>query len=65
MDETGLQIVRATAGGPDDDTGTVEFRATYRVDGGGVGMLHEHSGFVREYGRWYYVDGDLLDDDRA
>ena len=37
----------------------VEFVARYRVDGRGV-RLHERSRFVREEGRWYYVDGDLL-----
>lgn len=58
----GLQIVDAVAGGPGDDAGVVEFRATYRVDGGGVGVLHERSRFVREDGRWFYVDGDVIDD---
>ena len=33
----GLQIIDTVAGGPDDDTGIVEFRATYLVPGGGVG----------------------------
>ena len=36
----------------------VEFVARYRVGGRGV-RLHERSRFVREQGRWYYVDGDL------
>ena len=36
----------------------VEFVARYRVGGRGV-RLHESSRFVREQGRWYYVDGDL------
>lgn len=53
-----LQIVDTVAGGPEDDLGIVEFRATYR-EGGGVGVLHERSRFVRESGRWYYVDGDI------
>ena len=35
----------------------VEFVARYRVAGRAV-RLHEHSRFVREEGRWYYVDGD-------
>lgn len=37
---------------------SVEFVARYRVDGRGH-RLHETSRFVREGGRWYYVDGDL------
>jgi SEC-C motif-containing protein len=45
----------------------VEFVARYRVAGAaaaaGAGQavrIHERSRFVREDGRWYYVDGDLL-----
>jgi SEC-C motif domain protein len=37
----------------------VEFRASYRTPAG-VGLLHERSRFVREDGRWFYVDGDEL-----
>ncbi len=36
----------------------VEFVARYRVAGRGV-RLHERSRFMREDGRWYYVDGDI------
>lgn len=54
----GLQIVDTVAGGPGDDAGTVEFRATY-LTGDGVGVLHERSRFVREEGRWFYIDGDV------
>ena len=39
---------------------TVEFVARYRVAGKGH-RLHELSRFVREDGRWYYVDGDMMD----
>ena len=35
----------------------VEFVARFRVNGRAV-RLHERSRFVREGGRWYYVDGD-------
>ena len=37
---------------------TVEFIARYRIDGRGY-RLYEISRFVREDGRWFYVDGDL------
>ncbi|MEQ6898851.1 YchJ family metal-binding protein [Microbacterium sp. KR10-403] len=57
----GLQIVETAGGAEGDDTGVVEFRATYLIDGGGVGVLHERSRFVREDGRWFYVDGDVRD----
>ncbi len=51
-----LDILRAAAGGPFDTTGVVEFVAHYR-DAAGRGRLHEVSRFVREDGRWYYVEG--------
>ena len=40
-----------------DDRAEVEFVARYRVGGRAV-RLHERSRFVREAGRWLYVDGD-------
>lgn len=40
-----------------EDRAEVEFVARYRVGGRGV-RLHERSRFVRDNGRWYYVDGD-------
>ena len=54
----GLQIVETVGGGPDDDEGVVEFRATYLADAGGIGILHERSRFVREGGRWFYLSGE-------
>lgn len=39
-----------------DDRAEVEFVARYRVGGRAV-RLHETSRFVREEGRWFYVDG--------
>lgn len=52
----GLQI-RATSS-PDPDHATVEFVARYRV-GGRAHRLDETSRFVREDGKWFYVDGDI------
>jgi SEC-C motif-containing protein len=43
----------------DDDHAEVEFVARFRTGGGPAQRLHERSRFVREGGRWYYVDGDL------
>lgn len=40
------------------DSAEVEFLARYRV-GGRAHRLHETSRFVREDGRWYYVEGTL------
>lgn len=43
---------------PDASHATVEFVARYRVAGRGH-RLHEISNFIRQDGRWFYVDGDL------
>lgn len=56
----GLRIRRVTDGGETDTEGTVEFRASY-IAHGELGISHERSRFVREDGRWYYVDGDLFE----
>jgi SEC-C motif-containing protein len=42
----------------DADHAEVEFVARQRDKGGRAVRLHERSRFVREDGRWYYVDGD-------
>jgi SEC-C motif-containing protein len=54
----GLQIVDTVDGGDTDESGIVEFRATYR-DGEWVGVLHERSRFSRFDGRWHYLDGEV------
>ncbi len=53
---TGLEILDAEAGGPGDRKGVVEFRADWRAPGS-AGSLHERSRFVRQSGRWWYLDG--------
>ncbi|MFT4086774.1 MAG: YchJ family metal-binding protein [Gordonia sp. (in: high G+C Gram-positive bacteria)] len=53
-----LTVVDAQGGGPFDVEGSVEFVAAYRTPEG-RGELCEFSRFVREGGRWLYVDGDL------
>ncbi len=52
----GLEVRRHTV--QDADHATVEFVARSRLHGRGL-RLHETSRFVREDGRWYYVDGDV------
>ena len=51
----GLEVRRHVAEG---DHATVEFVARSKL-GGRAHRLHETSRFVREGGRWYYIDGDL------
>ena len=53
----GLDVRAHQTTGP--DTAEVTFVARYRVQGRAV-RLHERSRFVREDGRWFYVDGDQL-----
>jgi SEC-C motif-containing protein len=54
----GLQILECKNGGPNDKKGTVEFIATYQVDGEGLDH-HEVSQFRKsDSGQWYFVDGD-------
>lgn len=53
-----LEIVSTERGGPFDRDGEVEFRASYRSDRE-RGVLHERSRFLRDSGRWFYVDGDV------
>lgn len=55
-DWLGLEIVRTERGGKQDSDGTVEFIARYR-EGEQTGTLHETSRFVKEGGKWFYVDG--------
>ena len=53
---TGLEVLATTGGGADEQQGTVEFRASWRV-GTQDGRLWEDSRFERRGGRWVYVDG--------
>jgi SEC-C motif-containing protein len=49
----GLEVKHHQSTGP--DSAVVEFVARYKV-GGRAQRLHEVSRFVREDGRWYYLD---------
>lgn len=59
-DWCGLQIRHTRGGSEMDSNGEVEFIARWRAPDGRTGALHERSRFVREEGRWYYVDGELF-----
>ena len=53
----GLKIVSTEQGGKDDTEGIVTFHASLQVNG--KRHLHiEKSRFIREDGRWVYVDGE-------
>ena len=52
----GLEVKAAAAKG---DAGVVEFVARYRDSSGRAQRLHEISRFLRENGRWRYLDGEF------
>ncbi len=53
----GLSVKRHEQVAP--DAAVVEFVARHRIGGGSAKRLHEVSRFVREDGRWYYLDGEF------
>lgn len=53
-----LDVLDVEAGGENDEEGFVEFSARFN-DGGVEKVHHERSRFVKEDGRWYYVDGAI------
>jgi SEC-C motif domain protein len=55
----GLEIVSTEAGGPDDDTGVVEFVANY-TESGSPRRHHERGQFRKIQGTWYYEDGEMV-----
>ena len=55
----GLQVLRAEAS---EEAGVVVFVAHCRVNGRAQRM-HETSRFVRQGGRWYYIDGQIVADE--
>lgn len=52
----GLTILDTEKGGPEDDTGTVEFVAEYS-EKGRRNRHHEIAQFRRQEGAWYFYDG--------
>ncbi len=53
---TGLEIVASDKGGPEDDTGSVEFIARFR-EGDETKEHHELATFVKQKGKWLFDDG--------
>lgn len=53
----GLKIVATQEGQSGDSEGRVEFIARYKINGR-ASRLRENSRFVREQGRWFYLDGE-------
>ena len=57
----GLEVRHAQA---DGDAGVVEFVARCR-DGAGARRIHEISRFVRQDGRWFYIDGQIISPEQS
>ncbi|MEA5113494.1 MAG: YchJ family protein [Geobacteraceae bacterium] len=55
----GLEIVDTRQGGIDDDTGEVEFIASFREKGLSRSH-HECAQFKRDKGHWFFTDGKLV-----
>jgi SEC-C motif-containing protein len=58
-DWRGLEIVGSERGGPEDQTGEVEFIAHYVIDGI-EHTHHERAEFSRIDGRWFFIDGEKV-----
>ena len=54
----GLEVLHAQSAG---DAGVVEFVARLRDGSGRAQRMQETSRFVREGGRWYYIDGQMAE----
>lgn len=55
----GLEILKTESGLEQDDSGMVEFRAKYSVEGKPV-VHHEKGDFQKVDGRWYFLDGEII-----
>ena len=55
----GLEILRTEAGGPQDDSGIVEFIARYSDRGVNL-EHHEIAEFRKENGEWFFYDGKMV-----
>ena len=55
----GLEILDTVQGGPQDETGEVEFVARYR-DKSGLRSHHERGQFERKDGRWLFTEGEMV-----
>lgn len=55
-----LEIISTNEGGAKDKKGIVEFKA-YFLDAEGQSQIHhERSNFVKELGKWFFVDGEIF-----
>jgi SEC-C motif domain protein len=55
----GLTILATDKGGPTDESGTVEFKASF-VQGGLRENHHEKAEFIKKEGVWVYSEGEVI-----
>jgi SEC-C motif-containing protein len=56
-----LEIVSTQKGMAKDFNGMVEFKAFYINSEGKAEVHHERSIFVKELGKWFFVDGETIE----
>jgi SEC-C motif-containing protein len=57
----GLEVLATEGGGAEDEQGTVEFVARYKIKSTGEDVEHrEIAEFEKDEGRWYFVDGNTV-----
>lgn len=56
-----LEIVSTSQGGAKDKKGEIEFKAYYLDSNQQMQIHREHSKFVKELGKWFFVDGKVTD----
>lgn len=52
-----LEIISVEHGNINDARGIVEFKAYFKNKKGTIEILHEKSTFLKENGKWFYLDG--------
>ncbi len=55
----GFELIDSEGGGVDEDTGTIEFIAHYKLQGDELAH-HELAQFEKVDGKWYFMDGRML-----
>ena len=56
-----LEIVSIANGSQTDKKGIVEFKAFYLDSEQKLQIHHERSNFLKELGKWFFVDGKIID----
>lgn len=56
-----LEVLSTTDGNAKDKKGTVEFKAYFLDSNSQPRIHHEYSRFIKELGKWFYVDGKVYE----